>query len=175
MSSRKYVGPAIICRLCRNRRKYVGPKKNFFRGRCPRTPARGARPPAPPEGGPSGPPSYPPARPAQALRHYYSCKEYNTYPTFHSSHTRQYSSQCSPYRHPFAKKNEIEKIVHELLEAGVIYLSTSLYSSLVVMVLKKEGTWCMCPNFHALNKLTIKDKFPNPFIDDLLEELSGAQ
>jgi hypothetical protein len=51
----------------RNRRKYVGPKKNFFGGAAP------ARPPAPP--------SYPPARPAQALRHYYSCKEYNTYPT----------------------------------------------------------------------------------------------
>jgi hypothetical protein len=71
MWSRKYVGP-VDNMSARNRRKYVGPKKNF-RGRCPRTPARGARPPAPP--------SYPPARPAQALKHYYSCKEYNTYPT----------------------------------------------------------------------------------------------
>jgi hypothetical protein len=80
-----------------------------------------------------------------------------------------------PYHHPFSQKNEIEKTVQELLNARVIHPSMSPYSSLVVMVLKKEGSWHMCPNFHALNKLTIKDKFPIPIIDDLLDELSGAQ
>jgi hypothetical protein len=79
-----------------------------------------------------------------------------------------------PYRHPFSQKNEIEKIVQEFLTAGVIHPSTSPYSSPMVMVLKKEGSWCMCPDFCALNKLTIKDKFPIPVIDDLLDELSGA-
>jgi hypothetical protein len=80
-----------------------------------------------------------------------------------------------PYRHPFSKKNEIEKTVQELLNACIIHPSTSLYSSLVVMVLKKEGSWHMCPDFCALNKLTIKDKFPISVIDDLLDELSGTQ
>jgi hypothetical protein len=80
-----------------------------------------------------------------------------------------------PYRHPFSPKNEIEKIVQEMLNAGVICPSTSLYASPVVMVLNKEGSWCIFPNFHALKKLTIKDKFPIPVIDDLLDELSGAQ
>jgi hypothetical protein len=45
----------------------------------------------------------------------------------------------------------------------------------MVMVLKKEGTWCMCPYFHTLNKITIKDKFLIHVIDGLLDELSGAQ
>jgi hypothetical protein len=79
------------------------------------------------------------------------------------------------YRHPFSQKNEIEKMVQELLNAGVIHPSMSPYSSLVVMVLKKEGSWKMCHDFHVLNKLTIKDKFPIPVIDDLLDELSGTQ
>jgi hypothetical protein len=79
------------------------------------------------------------------------------------------------YRHPFSQKNEIDKMVHELLNAGIIHPSMSPYSSLVIMVLKKEGSWRMCPDFCALNKLIIKDKFPIPVIDDLLDELSGTQ
>ena len=65
--------------------------------------------------------------------------------------------------------------MQELLQAGDIHPSTNPYSSPVVMVLKKEGNWCMCLDFHALNKLTIKDNFPIPVIDDLLDELSDAQ
>jgi hypothetical protein len=45
---------------------------------------------------------------------------------------------------------------------------------MVVMVLKK-GTWCMCPDFHALNKIVIKDKFPIPVTDDILDEHKGDQ
>ncbi|MHA4790962.1 hypothetical protein, partial [Klebsiella pneumoniae] len=71
-----------------------------------------------------------------------------------------------PYRYSFTQKNEIEKIIKELLEAGVIRPSISPYSSPVVMVLKKYGEWQMCPDFRALNKLTVKDKFPIPVVDD---------
>jgi hypothetical protein len=77
------------------------------------------------------------------------------------------------YHHPFSQKNEIEKMVQELLNAGVIHPSMIPYSSPIVMVPKKEGSWRMCLDFRPLNKLTIKDKFPIPVIDDLLDELSG--
>ena len=79
------------------------------------------------------------------------------------------------YRQPFSQKNEIEKMVQELLNAGVIHPSMSPYSYPIVMVLKKEFSWRMCHDFRALNKLTIKEKFSIPIIDDLLDGLSGAQ
>jgi hypothetical protein len=45
------------------------------------------------------------------------------------------------YHHPFSQKNEIEKMVQELLNAGVIHLSTSPYLSPMVTILNKEGSW----------------------------------
>ena len=77
-----------------------------------------------------------------------------------------------PYQYPFSQKNEIENIIQKLLEEGVIHLSTSPHSSLIVMVLERERAWNM---YWALNKLTIKDKFPIPFIDYLLYKLHGTQ
>jgi hypothetical protein len=64
-------------------------------------------------------------------------------------------------------------MVEEMLEDSIIRPSQSSYSTLVVMVLKKEGTWCMYPYYRDLNKITIKYKFPILVIDELLDKLHG--
>ena len=78
-----------------------------------------------------------------------------------------------PYRYPYVKKSEIERIIAEMLEVVIIQPSQSYFSAPVVLVHNKDRSWCIFLDYRGLNNLTIKYKFPIPMIDELLDELHG--
>jgi hypothetical protein len=62
-------------------------------------------------------------------------------------------------------------MIQEMLEVDIIQPSQRSFSSPLVMVTKKDGSWRMCPNYRQLNEMTIEDKFPIIVIYELLDEL----
>jgi hypothetical protein len=79
-----------------------------------------------------------------------------------------------PYRVPHMQKAAMEEIIMKMLKNSEIRASLSPFSSLAVMVRKRDGSWRLCNDYRLLNSITIKNKFPMPVIEDLLDELHGA-
>ena len=79
------------------------------------------------------------------------------------------------YRLAPAELTEVKSQVTDLLGRGLIEPSTSAYGSPILFVKKKTGELRMVVDYRALNKLTVKNRFPLPRVDDLFDKLHGAQ
>ena len=80
-----------------------------------------------------------------------------------------------PYHYSPQHKTEIETQVKRLLQSGLITHSHSPFASPVLLVKKKDGTWRFCVDYRKLNEITIKNRFPLPIIEEILDELEGAE
>ncbi|GJP75462.1 hypothetical protein CLOP_g5906 [Closterium sp. NIES-67] len=80
----------------------------------------------------------------------------------------------APYRLSPTELTDMKKQIEYLLAKGLIRPSTSPYDAPVLFTPKPDGSLRMCIDYRALNKQTIKDKYPIPRIDDLLDQLRGA-
>lgn len=80
-----------------------------------------------------------------------------------------------PYRYSPLQRDEIERQVAEMIKAGLVTPSMSPFASPVLLVKNKDGSWRFCVDYRKLNTLTIKNKFPLPSVDELLDELAGTK
>ncbi|GKD71762.1 putative reverse transcriptase domain-containing protein [Tanacetum coccineum] len=80
----------------------------------------------------------------------------------------------APYRLAPSEMQELSNQLQELSDRGFIRPSTSPWGAPVLFVKKKDGSFRMCIDYQELNKLTIKNRYPLPRIDDLFDQLQGS-
>nr|GEU79041.1 putative reverse transcriptase domain-containing protein [Tanacetum cinerariifolium] len=80
----------------------------------------------------------------------------------------------SPYRLAPSELQELSTQVQELYNNGFIRPSSSPWGAMVLSVKKKDGSFWMCIDYRELNKLTVKNRYPLPRIDDLFDQLQGS-
>ncbi|XP_063938040.1 uncharacterized protein LOC135147916 [Daucus carota subsp. sativus] len=81
----------------------------------------------------------------------------------------------APYRMAPVEMKELATQLQDLLEKGVVRPSVSPWGAPVLFVKKKDGSMRLCIDYRELNKLTIKNRYPLPRIDDLFDQLKGAR
>jgi hypothetical protein len=80
----------------------------------------------------------------------------------------------TPFRMTTPELAELKEHIKELLENGFIHPSSSPWGAPMIFVPKKVGTQRLCVDYHALNEVTVKNKYPLPRIDDLFDQLRGV-
>ncbi|UYV64947.1 SETMAR [Cordylochernes scorpioides] len=94
----------------------------------------------------------------------------------HKNHTIEHPPiSCRPYRRPLAEYDEIKRQAEELSKKGLIRESQSPWAFPVVLVSKKDGSQRMCIDYRKLNAITIDDKQPLPYIQDMFDRLHNAK
>ena len=78
------------------------------------------------------------------------------------------------YRMAPTEMAESKKQLEELIEKGFIRPSSSPWGAPVLFVKKKDGSFRLCIYYRGQNQVTIKNKYPLPWIDELLDQLKGA-
>ena len=81
----------------------------------------------------------------------------------------------TPMRYSMPEKVELNKIIEDLMKKEVIRESNSEYSSRVVLVRKKNGSYRMCINYKELNKMVERNHFPLPVIEDIIVKLKSMK
>ncbi|GKD37051.1 putative reverse transcriptase domain-containing protein [Tanacetum coccineum] len=81
----------------------------------------------------------------------------------------------APYRLAPSEMEELSTQLQELSDKGFIRPSFSPWGASVLFVKKKDGSFCMCIDYHELNKLTVKNRYPLSRIDDLFDQLQGSR
>ena len=81
----------------------------------------------------------------------------------------------APYRLPFSQRQMVQEHIDAMLKAGVISPSQSPWASPIVIVDKKDGSKRFCVDLRALNRITKKNSYPLPRIDDILASLDGSK
>ena len=71
-------------------------------------------------------------------------------------------------------QQEIQKQIAHLLDKRLIRPSSSPFGAPILLVQKKDNSFCMCIDYHALNKVTVKNRYLIPRVDDLLDKFKGA-
>jgi hypothetical protein len=80
-----------------------------------------------------------------------------------------------PYRYPATHKDELERQCAAMMEQGIVRHSDSAFSSPVLLVKKPDGSWRFCVDYRTLNAIMMKDAYPILVVDELLDEVHGAQ
>ena len=83
-------------------------------------------------------------------------------------------SSKAPYQMNILELNDLKSQLKELVDKNYIRPSVSPWGATVIFVKKKDGTLQLCIDYRQLNKMTIKNRYPLPHLDDLFDQLRGA-